>query len=274
MNYFHWGRVGLLLLIPACVDSAVAQSNSPVADPAVPVRIELCEVAKVGILSYHNCGRLIWNGQNYDATFLPLIGPGETPVDTGGVGTMTMLRVGNSVTLTRIDSVGTEGSGTYQGTVVGNTASGTATWFHPHWPKFKGTWTATFIMAPAAPEVPIAPGQPIADRIEICEEPVPNPFNLRNCGMLTWKDGKYDAAWTGVWNGTSPQTPPATGTVTCERDGGKVTMNRVDVTGIPGITAIYHGALLSDGTASGSVIWSMNGNVFAAGTWKATPKEP
>jgi hypothetical protein len=184
MNYSHLGRAVVLLLIPFRVDSASGQSSGPLPDPTIPVRIELCEVAKVGILKYHNCGILTWNGQNYDATFQPLIGPGETPIDAGGIGTMTFLRVGNDVTLSRIDSVGTEGSGTYRGTITGNTASGTATWFHPHWPQFKGTWTATFIMAAPVPQIPVTAGQPIGEQIEICEEPMPNVFNLHNCGTL------------------------------------------------------------------------------------------
>ncbi len=268
------GRLVLPLWFAIHAGVAFGQVSGPLPEPFFPVRIEICESTKVGILKYHHCGTFTWNGQNYDVAFLPLIGPGEVPVDTGAVGTATMQRAGNSVTFSRVDSEGTEGTSTYQGTVVGNTASGTATWFHPNLPNIKGSWTATFIMAPALPPMPVTSGQPIGERIEVCEQPVPNPFNLRNCGILTWRDGRYDAAWSGVWNGTSPQTPPGTGTVACERDGNRVTLNRVDVTGIPGITAVYHGVLAVDNTASGSVIWYMNGTVFAAGTWKATPKGP
>lgn len=281
MTCSHRGCVVLLLLTSFCVNlGAVAgQTGGPLPEPGVPERIEICENPKVGFLKYHHCGTLIWNGQNYDATFLPLIGPGEIATDTGAVGTITMLRAGNSVTFSRIDSIGTEGSASYRGTIVGNTASGTVTWFHPLMPNFKGTWTATFFMAPAAAPDPPSPTPTetvpsVGDRVELCEQPIPNPQNLRNCGILTWNSQKYDVTWSGVWNGASPQTKPGSGVIMCERKDDAVTMNRVDVTGIPGITAVYHGTIGKEDTVSGTVTWFMNGTAFATGTWEAKPKAP
>lgn len=240
--------------------------------PVVPARIEICEFPVMGVLNYHHCGTLTWNGQTYDATFLPLIGPGEQPVDTGAVGTVTMQRNGDSVTFSRVDSVGTEGTSTYQGTISGDTAAGDVTWFHPNLPDIKGTWKATLIMTPGGTPPTPASAQSISGRLEECEEPAPNPFHLRNCGVLTWNGAGYDAAWTGISNGTAPPGPATTAALTLQRVGNAVVLNRVDITGTPGVTGVYRGTVSNDGRVSGTVIWFLQGTAYASGTWTATPK--
>ena len=99
---------------------------------------------------------------------------------------------------------------------MGIIASGTVTWFHPGIPNFKGTWSAIFFMAPAgATDLPSSTlpetVRSIGDRIELCEQPVPNPQKLRNCGILAWTRQKYEATWSAVWNGHRRRRRPGAG---------------------------------------------------------------
>jgi hypothetical protein len=112
----------------------------------------------------------------------------------------------------------------------------------------------------------------IGDKLEECEEPVPNPLHLKNCGTLTWNGEKYDAIWTGVSDGVSPPGPATTATVAIERDGETgVTLNRIDISGTPGVTGIYRGTISQNNNASGTVTWFYAGKPYATGTWTAKP---
>jgi hypothetical protein len=110
----------------------------------------------------------------------------------------------------------------------------------------------------------------ITVKITECESPAPNPYQLKNCGTMTWNGQKYDAEFSGVTN-VMTKGPATTATISIQRDQQNgVTLNRVDLTGTPGVTATYTGQIAADNTISGTVVWFIGGAAFASGTWSGT----
>lgn len=118
-------------------------------------------------------------------------------------------------------------------------------------------------------------------KLRLCEEPVPNPALMGDCGFLTWNGTQYDAVWEG-WTLLSerefPQLPgrikspggPILGTVKIERDGERgVILRRLDTTGI---SCVYHGGLSGANVASGTYVCELQGKAVSSGPWKLIPK--
>lgn len=107
-------------------------------------------------------------------------------------------------------------------------------------------------------------------KITECESPAPNPYQLKNCGTMTWNGQKYDAEFSGVTN-VITKGPATTATISIQRDQQNgVTLSRVDLTGTPGVTATYTGQIAAGNTISGTVVWFNGGAAFASGTWSGT----
>jgi hypothetical protein len=165
---------------------------------------------------------------------------------------MTMERKGDNVTFVREDTAGTEGGGTYEGTVSGLSASGNGTLTPPHRPKLHGTWTAKFFME--ANPTPTAGPPPL--KIVECEGKVCSP----------------DAAGSPVWIflkpnfGTGSYATSDPGLTIEHLDHDFIAVRRTDLSGCAkGLRAIYMGKIAGQ-QITGSVIYYEHGNLEAPRT--------
>ena len=108
--------------------------------------------------------------------------------------------------------------------------------------------------------------QSIGDRLEECEQPVPNPLHVKYCGTLTWDGEKYNAFWPDV---------QITATFSLERgQDNSVTLRRLDISGGPGVTGTYRGTVSPNNEASGTATWFVGGRPLGSGTWTTKPVSP
>jgi hypothetical protein len=207
---FHmWKRPALLFALAAVAFSPAFAQNSrsqsaPEATSSIPVRIDICEYPKIGNLEFHHCGVLTWNGQKYDSTFEPLIGPNGRPVDLPSVGEMTMTRTGNNITFDRHDSQGTEGSAQYSGTLSGDKrATGDVTWRNDHG-VFHGTFTADLTFPSPPAQQSISSVAPSPAQSNAAQHPSPSQVPDHTSGA-----NQSDSAQTSAIQAAS--VPPSTG---------------------------------------------------------------
>jgi hypothetical protein len=132
------------------LNRSAAQSSANAQSPII-ISIEETITEPAPFAGYHDTGKLTWNGQQYLATFQPLLKPNGRPAGPALNGIVTLIMSGDRLTMHREDRQGTRVKADYIGTMSSGThGEGTVTLTNM-FGVFHGTFKADLTFAPQTP---------------------------------------------------------------------------------------------------------------------------